>query len=41
MNRPGWPRLAVIAGVLLILALAAWGWQRGGLALLQIGPGIC
>lgn len=30
------------AGALgLLLALAWWGWQQGGLALLQLGLGIC
>ncbi len=24
-----------------LLALAWWGWQRGGLALLQLGMGSC
>jgi len=38
--KPLWP---VIAGalVLALLALAWWGWQRGGLALLQMGLGTC
>lgn len=31
--------LALLLGLLLVLA---WlGWQRGGLALLQLGMGIC
>lgn len=25
----------------LLLALAWWGWRQGGLALLQLGVGIC
>lgn len=25
----------------LVLAAAWWGWQQGGLALLQLGVGIC
>lgn len=25
----------------LVLAAAWWGWQRGGLALLQLGVGVC
>ncbi len=32
------------AGALLLCALALlawWGWQRGGLALLQLGLGTC
>jgi len=24
-----------------LLALAWWGWQRGGLALMQLGMGVC
>jgi len=28
-------------GLGLLLALAWWGWRRGGLALLQLGVGIC
>ena len=34
------PVLLVLFGVLL-LALAWWGWQLGGLALLQLGMGVC
>lgn len=36
--------LAWLGGALLLavlLALAWWGWQRGGLALLLQGPGGC
>ncbi|WP_281169473.1 hypothetical protein [Pseudomonas cremoricolorata] len=29
------------AGALLVLMLAWWGWQRGGMALLQLGMGQC
>ncbi|WP_276203310.1 hypothetical protein [Pseudomonas cremoricolorata] len=29
------------AGGLLVLMLAWWGWQRGGMALLQLGMGQC
>ena len=32
--------LAVAAGVCLLL-LAWWGWQNGGLALMQLGMAIC
>ena len=28
---------ALLVGLGLLLALAWWGWSRGGLALLQIG----
>ena len=34
-------RLGAAALLLILLALAWWGWQRGGLALLQLGVGIC
>lgn len=34
-------RLAVALLLAALLALAWWGWQRGGLALLQLGVGIC
>ncbi|WP_256657242.1 hypothetical protein [Pseudomonas sp. 2FE] len=30
-----------LAGGLIVLALIWWGWQRGGLALLQLGMGAC
>ncbi|WP_302850382.1 hypothetical protein [Geopseudomonas aromaticivorans] len=36
--------LAWLGGALLLgalLALAWWGWQRGGLALLMQGMGVC
>lgn len=40
-----WPRvIGVAAGALLLallLALVWWGWQRGGLALMQLGMGAC
>lgn len=37
------PLWLAIAGALLLglLAIAWWGWQRGGLALLQMGLGTC
>ncbi len=31
----------VIVGFVLLLALVWWGWRQGGLALLQLGVGIC
>lgn len=37
MSSP-WPWLG--AGALL-LGLAWWGWQQGGLALMQLGMAIC
>lgn len=32
--------LVVAAGIVVVL-LAWWGWQRGGLALMQLGMSIC
>ncbi|MGE8297869.1 MAG: hypothetical protein ACN6PH_20320 [Pseudomonas sp.] len=32
---------AVALGAGLLLVLAWWGWRQGGLALLQLGVGIC
>ena len=38
-------RVLLFAGLALgfglLLALAWWGWRQGGLALLQLGIGIC
>ena len=34
-------RWLAIAAVVVMTLLAWWGWQRGGLALLQLGVGIC
>ncbi|MCS4286358.1 hypothetical protein WLF18_19675 [Pseudomonas shirazensis] len=32
----------LLAGAgLLLLAVAWWGWQQGGLALMQLGMGVC
>ena len=36
-----WPRIAVVAVCALLLALSWWGWQRGGLALMQLGMSAC
>lgn len=33
-------RLLALA-VVLLLALAWWGWHQGGLALLQLGMSLC
>ncbi|AJZ94987.1 hypothetical protein PFLUOLIPICF7_16330 [Pseudomonas simiae] len=30
----------LVAGLVLVV-LAWWGWQRGGLALMQLGMSIC
>jgi len=34
-------RWLAIVTVLGLTALAWWGWQHGGLALLQLGVGMC
>ena len=31
----------ILAAVLVLMLLAWWGWQRGGLALMQLGMSIC
>ncbi|MHC8306549.1 hypothetical protein [Pseudomonas sp. PB3P13] len=36
-----WPRIIVVASGALLLMLAWWGWQQGGLALMQLGMGAC
>jgi hypothetical protein len=36
-----WPRIAVAALCASLLALSWWGWQQGGLALMQLGMGAC
>ncbi|AZC58793.1 hypothetical protein ACTJKT_05575 [Pseudomonas sp. 22526] len=40
MSRTGlrWVGLAVVVA---LLALAWWGWHQGGLALMQLGMGVC
>ena len=37
MSRGAWLKIALLIGLGLLLALAWWGWTRGGLALLQTG----
>ncbi|WP_348970849.1 hypothetical protein [Pseudomonas atacamensis] len=34
-------RVVVFALAAALLALVWWGWQRGGLALMQLGMSIC
>lgn len=34
-------RAVLITVGLVLLVLAWWGWQRGGLALMQLGMSIC
>ncbi|MDM9653275.1 hypothetical protein QM298_13670 [Pseudomonas mendocina] len=41
MNRQVVTLSAVALGFGLLLTLAWWGWRQGGLALLQLGVGIC
>ncbi|WP_263868409.1 MULTISPECIES: hypothetical protein [unclassified Pseudomonas] len=36
-----WSRIALAAAGALLLALAWWGWHQGGLALMQLGMGVC
>ncbi|MGJ7549901.1 hypothetical protein [Pseudomonas alloputida] len=31
----------LLAAAALLLVLACWGWQRGGLALMQLGMSVC
>jgi hypothetical protein len=31
----------ILAAVLVLMLLAWWGWQNGGLALMQLGMSIC
>ncbi|BBH47585.1 hypothetical protein [Pseudomonas sp. KU43P] len=40
MNRYLARSLLLVAGG-LALALVWWGWHRGGLALMQLGMGVC
>lgn len=41
MNRLRSLQLAVVAVLLALLGLAWWGWQQGGLALLQLNMSVC
>jgi hypothetical protein len=41
VSRKGLMFSAVALTFGLLLALAWWGWRQGGLALLQLGVGIC
>jgi len=40
MNRFLAQGLVALAGALL-LVLAWWGWHQGGMALMQLGMGVC
>lgn len=33
--------LGAVALAAMLLALVWWGWQKGGLALMQLGMGVC
>ena len=37
MNRRAWVKTTLLLTLGLVLALAWWGWSKGGLALLQTG----
>ncbi|WP_256059205.1 hypothetical protein [Stutzerimonas stutzeri] len=39
--RRGWLWAGGAMLLALLMAMAFWGWQQGGLALLQLGVGIC
>ncbi|WP_272876503.1 hypothetical protein [Stutzerimonas stutzeri] len=41
MMHNGWRFAGAALLLALLLAAAWWGWQRGGLALLQLGVGMC
>lgn len=41
MSRKALLLTGLTLGLGLLLALAWWGWRQGGLALLQLGVGIC
>lgn len=34
-------RCLTVATLVVLMLLAWWGWQRGGLALMQLGMSIC
>lgn len=34
-------RVVALVLALMLLALVWWGWQQGGLALMQLGMGVC
>ncbi|WP_409273861.1 hypothetical protein [Pseudomonas sp. KCJK9111] len=34
-------RMALAVVALLVLMLAWWGWHEGGMALMQLGMGVC
>ncbi|EST16045.1 MULTISPECIES: hypothetical protein [Pseudomonas] len=38
---PGLIRMALAVAALLLLTLVWWGWHEGGMALMQLGMGVC
>jgi len=34
-------RVLLAFGALVLLALAWWGWHKGGMALMQLGMSVC
>ncbi|WP_397459871.1 hypothetical protein AB3464_09595 [Pseudomonas asplenii] len=36
-----WSKVLSLAVLALLLVLVWWGWHRGGLALMQLGMGVC
>lgn len=40
MNRRALPWL-LLPAMLALLTLAWWGWQKSGMALMQMGMGVC
>lgn len=36
-----WIAVAIGAAGLALLALVFWGWQQGGLAIMQLGMSLC
>lgn len=41
MSRRHWLDASLFLAGLLLLALIGWGWRLGGLAVLQLGMGLC
>ncbi|WP_339487112.1 hypothetical protein [Pseudomonas sp. EL_65y_Pfl2_R95] len=41
MNRVWLIRSSLAIAGLLLLGLIWWGWRQGGLAVLQLGVGVC
>jgi hypothetical protein len=41
VSRRHWLDASLFLAGLLLLALIGWGWRLGGLAVLQLGMGLC